>query len=378
MKPGSLQFGRPESLGMSYDGLEHAFRVISREVERGELPGAVAAIGRHGTIAGFRAYGWAELYAAKRLMQMDTLFDLASLTKVVATLPSVLQFLDRGALRLDDPVGIFLPEFKGGGREDIRIRHLLTHTSGLPAHRKFYEEGLCGRQVVDALFRVEPEQPPGTKVVYSDLGFMLLGLIVEKLSVTDLASYTRKHVFEPLGMKDTGFLPPPELTKRAAATEYRKDFERFMVGEVHDENACAMGGVAGHAGVFSTASDLCVYCQMILDRGAYGGARVLSPASVLASMREMTPQGQEKRGLGWLKKPGEYSSAGDLLSDETIYHTGFTGTAIWIDPTNDLFIVLLTNRVHPSRENNSIVRIRPRFCNAIAGSIVDWGGDHAS
>lgn len=372
MNAGTLKMGRPETADMSYEGLESAFRVVSREVERGAIAGAVAAVGRHGQIVGMRAYGWAEAYEQKRLMQVDTLFDLASLTKVMATLPSVLRLLDAGYLRLDDPVATFLPEFSGQGRELIRIRHLLTHTAGLPAHRRFWEEGLSGEQISKAAPETLPVHAIGEKVVYSDVGFILLGMVVERLSGMDLASYTKKHIYGPLGMTDTGFLPPPVLAERAAATEYRKDLNKFMIGEVHDENAYAMGGVAGHAGLFSTAADVCVFCQMLLQHGSYANARILSPASISTSTQCHTPPGQDKRGLGWLIKGGESSSAGDLLPDGTFYHTGFTGTALWIDKSHDLFIILLTNRVHPTRDNDTIVRLRPRFCNAVAASIKDW------
>ncbi len=375
-----LKISRPDIAGMNYDRLETAFRVLVREVEEGVLPGAVAAIGRRGHMVGFRVYGWAQLYGSRRLMQMDTLFDLASLTKVTATLPCVLRFVEQGLVRLDDPVKTVLPEFSGEGRDEITIRHLLTHTAGLPTHRKFYEENLSGDQIIRELFEVKPEAPPGARVMYSDLGFMLLGLIVEKLSHTDLASHARKHVFEPLGMKDTTFRPVdvPGLVERAAATELRKDLERVIVGDVHDENAYALGGVAGHAGLFSTASDLCVYCQMILNGGKYGNSRVLSPAAVLASTTLQTPPGDpQPRGLGWLRLAANHSAAGDFLSPATVYHTGFTGTSLYIDPVNDLFIVLLTNRVHPTRQNEAITSIRPRFCNAVAASIEDWGGGHA-
>ena len=376
-----LRISRPDVAGMSYDRLETAFRVLAREVEEGVLPGAVAAIGRRGHVVGFRVYGWAQVYGARRLMQMDTLFDLASLTKVVATLPCVLRFIEQGLVRLDDPVSLFLPEFSGEGRDDITVRHLLTHTSGLPPHRKFYEENLSGDQVIRALLQAKPEAPPGARVVYSDLGFMLLGLVVERLSRSDLASHAKRHVFEPLGMKDTTFRPVevPGLLERAAATEFRKDLDRVIAGDVHDENAYALGGVAGHAGLFSTASDLCIYCQMILNGGRYGNTRVLSPAAVVASMRLQTPPGDpQPRGLGWLKPPASRSAAGDLLSPATVYHTGFTGTSLYIDPLNDLFIVLLTNRVHPTRQNEAITRLRPRFCDAVAASIEDWGGGHAA
>jgi CubicO group peptidase (beta-lactamase class C family) len=174
-------------------------------------------------------------------------------------------------------------------------------------------------------------------------------------------------------MKDTRYQPGENVKDRAAATEFRKSHDKFMVGEVHDENAHEMGGIAGHAGLFSTASDLGIYCQTILNMGIYGTTRVLSRAAVGTSMQLHTPPGEAPRGLGWLKRPKEQCSAGDMLSCDVIYHTGFTGTLIVIDPRNDLFIVLLTNRVHPTRDNDSIFRIRPRFCNAVAGAIEDWG-----
>jgi CubicO group peptidase (beta-lactamase class C family) len=370
MNQGSLVMGRPETVGVSNEALESAFRVISREVEQGSLPGAVAVVGRKSQVIGLRAYGWAQMYAQKRLMQVDTLFDLASLTKVVATLPSVLRLIDQGYIRLDDKLKTFVPEYVS---EEVKIRHLLCHTSGLMPHRKFWEESLLGDELIKAVLAAAPEYTPGTKVVYSDLGFILLGVLVERITGLDIAAYAKKHIFAPLGMMDTGFVPPPELAQRAAATEFRKDLDKFMIGEVHDENAHAMGGVAGHAGLFSTAHDLSVFCQMLLSQGTYRGTRVLSPAVVRASELCHTQGKEDRRGLGWLLKSSENSLAGDLLPDSTFFHTGFTGTAIWIDRSHELFIILLTNRVHPTRDNEVMVRLRPRFCNAVAASIKDWG-----
>lgn len=188
----------------------------------------------------------------------------------------------------------------------------------------------------------------------------------------DIAGYCQKHIFSPLGMKDTGFAPAAEQKQRAAATEYNRELDKVLVGEVHDDTARLLGGVAGHAGLFSTAHDLCVYCQMILNHGVYSGARILSGAGIDASFRNYSKPPQESRGLGWAKKDDELSSSGDYLSGDVVYHTGFTGTSIHISPLRELFIVLLTNRVHPSRENEAIHHVRPRFCNAVAAAIDDW------
>ncbi len=358
-------------------------QLLDQAVVEGDIPGAVAAVGTIGGVEFLHVTGHASLRPTVEPMREDTLFDLASLTKVVATTPVAMVFLERGLFRLDDPVAMFLPDFAGDGgegesqpagvpeqRRKVRIRHLLTHTSGLPAFERYYKEGL-DREAILRRARTAPLVfEPGTQVLYSDLGFMVLEQILEKIGVGRLDQLAHDLVFGPLGMKDTGFCPGPDRAGRAAATEYRADLGRYMKGEVHDENALAMGGVSGHAGLFSTCADLVLYARTLLSdlRGWPVLPSLLSPATVRAMIRPQTPGPNDARGLGWAARGTELSSGGDLLSSSAFGHTGFTGTSLWIDPETGIFAVLLTNRVHLGRENERILRLRPRFHNAIAAA----------
>jgi len=370
----SLVMGSPEDAGLDPLYVEYAFSVVKQAVGDGEgdTPGAVAAILRHGVLVGPRAYGWAVRNPQRIPATPNTIFDMASLTKVMATLPSVLRLLDSGSFRLDDSVSLFIPEFGTKGKDKITIRHLLTHTSGLPAHIKFWEKGLRGDEIIKFIsdLNLDEGSEPGRRVVYSDLGFILLGELVRRLSGQNIKDFSAENVFRPLGMEDTCFLPKEALKYRIAATEYREDTGKVMWGEVHDENAYALGGIAGHAGLFSTAFDLGRYALMWLRKGQLGDARVLSQAAVQSATTEQVNIG-ERRGLGWMLKSGSYSSGGDFLSHKAFGHTGFTGTSLWLDPEKDLAVILLTNRVHAGRESNAIIRLRPRFANACAAAVLD-------
>lgn len=368
-----LPRGDPEELGFDPKGLKLVRELVSRLVSGGCFPGAVLLVARRGRIAFFEAFGHAQLYPEPRPMALDTVFDLASLTKVVATTPVILRLVERGELSLDDPVSLFFPAFGEGAKKGVRIWHLLTHTSGLPAHLPLYSLVSRGEDVYGYISRLSLEYEPGTRVVYSDLGFILLGRIAELATGEPLDRLARELVFEPLGMRETCFNPPPELRERAAATEYCRLRGRVLRGEVHDENAWFMGGVAGHAGLFSTAADLAVYAQMWLNGGSYGGVRVLSPATVELATRNHTQGLNECRGLGWALNCRP-CSCGDLMSPRAYGHTGFTGTSLWIDPDRELFVVLLTNRVHPTRENQCLLRARRLIHNTILASLT--GREH--
>lgn len=362
---GGLRPGGPGEAGFDPDRLEQAFGVLRAEIGAGLLPGAVAVIARGGVVAAHRALGWRQLQPEPRPMEPDTLFDLASLSKVVATLPAVLTLLEQGAFRLDDPVCRFFPAFSGGGREEVTIRHLLTHSSGLAADLRLWEvQGTREERIAHVL--AQPlESPPGSRVVYSDLGFIILGELVSLVSGQPLDQFVRRAVFEPLGMQHTGYRPPASLRDRCAATEYRDYLGRWQCGEVHDEKAAALGGVAGHAGLFSTAPDVAAYAQMWLTGGP------LSPATLAAATRNQTGSLAEGRGLGWIvSRPGDtHLSCGDLFTPGSFGHTGFTGTSLWIDPARQLLVVLLTNRVHLGRQQH-IIRLRPRFHNAVAAALL--------
>ncbi|MBE3584438.1 MAG: beta-lactamase family protein [Limnochordaceae bacterium] len=345
-----------------------AFEVVKEYVDEGKIPGAVALIGYNGQEYGPVAYGWAQLVpeAQKRLMQPDTIFDMASCSKVMGTTTAVLMLLDQGRMRLDDPVQHFVPEWQGEGREKVRIRHLLTHSSGLPAWVDCFSKGQGPAEVVQQICTTPLEYATGEHVVYSCLGFILLGNIIERITGQRLDQFLVKHAFGPLQMRDTMYCPPEDLRGRIAATERKGPTdEDVLVGVVHDENARAMQGVSGNAGLFSTARDIGRFCRLYLQGGRLDGVQLLSPAVIEAATRSYTDGKEEDRGLGWLiRGDGVYSSAGDLMSPRAYGHTGFTGTSIWIDPTRDLYCVLLTNRVHPSRENDHHIRLRPLFHNA--------------
>lgn len=362
-----LLSGKPEELGFDSARLEEVDRLMRRLVENGCFPGAVLLVARHGRVALRRSYGFAQLLPEKRPMTLDTVFDLASLTKVVATAPVALKLVERGELSLDDPLSMYFPPFGEGVKARVRIWHLLTHTSGLPAHLPLYSLALKRGEVYSYLSGVGLEYEPGTRVVYSDLGFILLGGVIEMVAGKTLNEVAEELVFRPLGMRETTFNPEGDLKERAAATEHCKLRGRILRGEVHDENAWFMGGVAGHAGLFSTAMDLAAYAQMWLS-GGFFGARILSPITVKLATRNHTQGLNERRGLGWALNGGP-CSCGDLMSDEAYGHTGFTGTSLWIDPTYDLFVLLLTNRIHPTRESSCIVRARRLVHNAVVSSI---------
>ena len=366
-----LRYGCPEDAGMSSDRLKEADKLIRRAISEGAFPGAVFLIARSGVIVMHRAYGRAvSVIEDQRPMTPDTIFDLGSITKPVATATSAMILLERGRLMLRDPVSRYIPEYAGNGRDDVTIHNLLTHTSGLPAWKPLYERCRSREDFLRQICNMELEHPPGSKVVYSCLGFMLLTFIIERVVGESLASYSKRMIFKPLGMEDTQFNPPKSLRDRIAATELCSWRKRLLIGEVHDENAFAMGGVSGNAGLFSTAKDLAIFSQMLLNMGDYGGRRILSPLTVRLMTRNHTKGLNEPRGLGWALI-SEGSSAGELLSQSTFGHTGFPGCSLWIDPEEELMIILLTNRVHPSRENEAIHRIRPVFHNIIASSIVD-------
>lgn len=368
----TLYFGTPEEAGFDPERLERAFQVVSRAVGDGEgpIPGAVAAVVRNNVVIGSRAWGWAARTPDRIPVTPNTIFDMASLTKVMATTPSVLILCEQGKFRLDDPVALFIPEFGIHGKHVITIRHLMTHSSGLPDHIKFWQEGLQGKEIIERICSMEiPEGlQPGRQVIYSDLGFILLGEIVERVTGMDIKQFSEANVFRPLGMCDTYYLPPEHLRHRIAATEYREDFGKVMWGEVHDENAHALGGIAGHAGLFSTVEDTARYALMWLNNGRLGQTRILGKHTIQAAIKEQVNL-EERRSLGWMLKSKTFSSGGDFLSDMAYGHTGFTGTSLWCDPAENLGIILLTNRVHSGREGTAHIRLRATFANAVSAAI---------
>jgi CubicO group peptidase (beta-lactamase class C family) len=296
-----------------------------------------------------------------------TIYDLASLTKVVGLTTVVMMLVEKGKLDLDAPVTRYVPEFTAGG-DSVSVRQLLTHSSGLPAWLPLYREVHSRAEMFARVNATALEAAPGSRMVYSDLGAILLTEIVERIAGQRLDRLLERRVFQPLGMRDTRFNPPARLRSRIAPTENDPWRGRVLRGEVHDENAAAMGGVSGHAGLFSTAADLVRFAQMMLrggraPAGPRGGARprLLDSATIAAFTTVQNPA-LSGRALGW-DTPTPGSSAGTRLTARAYGHTGFTGTSMWIDPGQDLFVILLTNRVHPTRQNEQILAIRPRVAD---------------
>ncbi|MCY9659848.1 serine hydrolase [Paenibacillus chondroitinus] len=367
----ALPQAAPEQLGINGDKLQLAFQLLDREEEAGQIPGGVAIVGRKGTIVGTYAVGHSIISDETKLkVTEDTIYDCASLTKVMATLPLIMQLIDRGELRLRDHITRFFPEFSGNGKDEVTVKHLLSHTSGLQAFKDLHSHGWTPEQIKAAVLGESLSHACGSSYAYSDFNYIILGELAAKLFSMPLDEAATRYVFEPLGMHDTGYCPAKELQLRIAATEFMDGAYRW--GEVHDENAWAMGGVSGHAGVFSTAMDVAKYAAMWLNHGkpaADGHGHVLSSASVSAATRSYTEDKvNANRGLGWVLKGDVWDASGDLFSSLSYGHTGFTGTSIWMDPQSSVFAVLLTNRVHFGREK-SVVRLRDCFHNAIAASI---------
>src|SRR5438128_149614 len=365
----------PAAVGMSAAQLAHIDEAVTAEIAKKQLPGAVVLVGRQGKVVWRRAYGNRAVEPRTEPMTADTIFDLASLTKVVATATSVMILVERGQLRLGDPVARYIPEFAEMGKRGITVEQLLTHRSGFPPDNdiKDYEQG--SQKAFENIWHLAPVADAGSRFIYSDVNYIVLAELVRRVSGKPLDEFASENIFRPLGMKDTGFKPAARLQPRIAPTEQRE--EHWMRGEVHDPRAYLLGGVAGHAGVFSTADDLAIYCQMILGRGEYRGVRVLSPMGV-ARMTEARPSGGNAsdgnvRGLGWDVATGYSSNRGDLFPIGSFGHTGFTGTSIWIDPASETFVVFLSNRVHPRvdpKQPADVNSLRGRIASIVAAPLI--------
>jgi beta-N-acetylhexosaminidase len=342
--------------------------LMDQYVQRHVFPGASVAVGYRGHLIYQRASGKFDYSVNGKSVSKDTIYDLASLTKVVAATTLAMQFIETGILTLEDPISRFYPALTGNEREKITIRHLLTHTSGLPAHLPFYKDTKGKRKYVDKILQTPLESEPGIKAVYSDLGIILLGDILEKVSGKSLDRLARERIFIPLGMSHTLFKPGPKLKGEIAPTEKDAWRGRLIQGEVHDENAFAMGGVSAHAGLFSNSDDLSIFCQMLLNGGIYAHKRIVKRSTIERFVTRQNFPAGSSRALGW-DTPSPDSSAGSLLSDKSFGHTGFTGTSMWLDPTRELFIILLTNRVYPSREGEGIQTVRRKLADAVVQAI---------
>ncbi|WP_437965637.1 serine hydrolase domain-containing protein [Sorangium sp. So ce260] len=352
--------GRPESVGLSSERLEDVFARIQRRVNDGLFPGAVALIARQGRIVGHRAFG-TRVRGQHEPVTLDTLFDLLSITKVLATATSALILVQDGVLRLNDRVADFVPDFAASGKRAITVRDMLRYAAGLPMDVTFLEDP-DGERVWRRMAEAPLEYVPGTQVLYSDLTYRLLGRVIEAASGVDLDTFSKERIWGPLGMSDTTFNPPAALIPRTAATGYSDIRGRLVRGEVQDEQDYALGGVVGCDGVFSTAIDMAVFCQMILNGGRYGGVRVLSRQAVAAMVSNQTPEVtaaatdvsplsnllSTPKGYGWELATRRFSNGGMRLSKGSYGKAGGTGTFMWIDRRRELFGILLTNHGLPN------------------------------
>jgi uncharacterized protein YbbC (DUF1343 family)/CubicO group peptidase (beta-lactamase class C family) len=343
-------------------------RAINKAIEEGKLPGAVVLIGHDGQVVYRKAYGKRALVPVPEQMTVDTVFDMASLTKIVATTSSLMKLFEEGRFRLDDPITKYIPEFQGG-KSPITIRNLFTHFSGLqpdlPLDKPWtgYETG------IHMACTDPPAGAPAAHFVYSDINFILLGELVHRLSGQMLPDYARDNIFKPLDMRETMFQPPASLVPRIAPTERLTPGSLPLRGVVHDPTARNMGGVAGHAGLFSTADDMARFAQMILNGGELNGVRVLSPAVIQKFTEPQSPPDQAiLRGLGWDIDSPLSGNRGELFPIGSFGHTGFTGTSLWIDPSSKTFVILLANSVHPMRRP-PITPLRGHVATIVAAAV---------
>jgi CubicO group peptidase (beta-lactamase class C family) len=335
--------------------------ILDRAVADSAFPGAVAVIGSHSGPLVTVTAGHLD-WAKSPRPTASTLWDMASLTKVIGMTSAMMQLVERGKVDLDAPVQTYLPEWTGTNKDKVTVRHLITHQSGLPAFKQYFKNNVSPDSTLALIIATPLDTLPGVRMVYSDIGAILLGKIVERVSGETLDGYLARHVFTPLGMKDTRYKPPVSLRPRIAPTENDPWRGRHLVGEVHDENAYALGQVSGHAGLFSTAHDLSRLAGAYLSGGALGGGR-LAKAATIAQFTTVADSTFSSRALGW-DTPSPHSSAGHFLRRPAFGHTGFTGTSLWIAPQHDLYVILLTNRVNPTRANTKIGAVRVAVADA--------------
>lgn len=375
----SLPKAKPKEVGMSSSRLHWLNFIMEEAIHNGQFPGAVILVARKGKIVFYEAYGKSQLIPEPKSMEHSFIFDLASLTKPVATATSIMILVEQGKIRLEDKVKEFIPSFipyKNQEEEtgkDARIWHLLTHTSGLSPYTevKEVEEKYarpCSLEIlVQHIAQLPKEYPPGEDFDYSCLGYIILHYILKEVSGMNLAQFSEKYIFKPLHMKKTFFNPPEKLKSRCVPTEVVNG--KLLRGEVHDPLARLQGGISGNAGLFSTAQDLAVFAQMMLNKGEYKGTRILAPLTVKRMTSVYPEVSFSGRGLGWDLNSPYATAGGDIFGSPSYGHTGYTGTSLWIDPPTQTFIILLTNRVHP-KDEGSVVSLRSKVANVVASSII--------
>ena len=365
-----LPSAEPALVGMSAERLRAIDRVVERGVAAGGFPGASVVVGRKGFAVWQRGFGTLDWRTGSAAVDPSaTIYDLASLTKVVATTTAIMILYDEGKVALDAPVSRYLPEFGVGVREAVTVEHLLTHRAGLPAGLELWRRSGSAAAAREMVLSAPLRHRPGTTYEYSDLGPMLLAFIVEAVSGQSFDSFTQQRIFTPLGMTNTAFRPSLRELSRIAPTEVSPPRGYPLRGEVHDENAYRLGGVAGHAGLFSTAADLSVFAQMLLQGGEYGSSRIVADSTV----RRFTQRTAGRRALGWDTCAGE-GGCGQYLTSRAYGHTGYTGTSLWIDPDHDMFVILLSNRVHAPKARRPatvIMDVRHDLADAALLAVMD-------
>ena len=362
----------PSAFELQDTQFARAFAIIREAIVQRAFPAAALAVTYRGSLIALQGFGRFTYEEVAPLVRPDTIFDLASVTKVVATTAAAMLLYERGQLPLDIPVGHFLPDFVAraprhlqASREEVTLRMLLAHSSGLPAYEKLFEFAGSRDELVRAALTTRLVAEPGTRTEYSDVGFILLGEVLARQAGLALDLFARQEIFTPLGMTHTRFNPPPEWKDQIPPTEDDRTFrKRVIQGEVNDENASVMGGVAGHAGVFAPAADIARFAECMLR----GGAPILKPESVQLFTRRVEAPAGSSRALGW-DTPSLPASSGPHFSPASFGHLGFTGTSLWIDPTRQLSVTLLTNRTWPNRASQAIRQVRPRIHDAVVEAL---------
>ncbi len=346
--------------------------IVLEAIHDQQIPGAVLLVWHDGQVVYRKAFGNRSIEPRRELMTVDTAFDLASLTKVIATTTAVMQLVQKGEIRVNEPVAKYIPEFAENGKEEITVRELLTHHSGLPEDLDLSQAWQGREAALHMAYAQKPIYAPGSRFLYSDVNFIVLGALVERVSGMSLEEYCQKNIFVPLKMTHTRFLPPASWLSKIAPTQY-DEHNKMLRGVVHDPTARRMGGVAGHAGLFSTADDLAKFADALLD-----GSTVLSPLMVEKMISpQQPPTSSVLRGFGWDIDSPFSSPRGDLLPVGSFGHTGFTGTSLWIDPTTRTFIILLTNAVHP-RGKGSAIALRSKIATAVAAALPLTAGEKSA
>ncbi|GAB4108107.1 MAG: serine hydrolase domain-containing protein [Acidobacteriota bacterium] len=359
----------PDLVGMSSSRLQLIDGLVEEAIRHQEVPGAVVMVARRGRLVYSRAFGLRALEPSPAPLRQDDIFDVASLTKIMATATSVMILVENGKLILSDPVAKYIPEFARRGKDGVLVHHLLTHFSGLRPDLDLDDPWQGYDRAVELACRERLLQEPGQKFVYSDINYLLLGEIVRRVSGQPLDVFAAERIFRPLGMLDTGFNPHGEKLDRVVPTERRDG--QMLQGQVHDPTAFRMGGVAGHAGLFSTAPDALVWAQMILGGGEYQGVRILSPLAVRKMTASQSPAGSpDRRGFGFDIDTRLSRTRGDLFPVGSFGHTGFTGTSIWIDAESETVVILFSSRLYPDGKGDA-VPLRSKVASVVAASILD-------